>query len=89
VVDYATAQDWQDLATWVDWLVCTYDFQPSRADLPCWPAHRGVVEELATLRTAWRMTAAAGRARKPNDGLIYWHDRWLHPCVQRLRENFQ
>ncbi len=88
-VDYAAAQDWQDLAGWVDWLVCTYDFQPSRTVLPCWPAHRGVVEELAALRTAWRMAAKAGRAKKPNDALIYWHDRWLHPCVVRLRENFQ
>lgn len=88
-VDYATAQDWQALAGWVDWLVCTYDFQPSRTVLPCWPAHRGVVEELAALRAAWRMAATAGRAKKPNDALILWHDRWLHPCVQRLRENFQ
>lgn len=88
-VDYATTQDWQDLAGWVDWLVCTYDFQPSRTVLSCWPAHRGAVEELAALRTAWRMAAKAGRAKQPNDALIYWHDRWLHPCVIRLRENFQ
>ena len=87
-VDYATAQDWQALAGWVDWLVRTYDFQPSRTVLPCWPAHRGVVEELAALRTAWRMAATAGRARKPNEALIFWHDRWLRPCVQRLRKNF-
>ena len=88
-VDCATAQDWQDLAGWVDWLAGTYDVQPSRAVLPCWPAHRGVAEELAALRTAWRAAATAGRARKPNDALIYWHDRWLHPCLLRLREGYQ
>lgn len=88
-VDYATAQDWRDLAGWVDWLVCTYDFLPSRTVLPCWLAHRGVVEELAALRTAWRMAAKTGQDKKPNEALIYWHDRWLHPCVIRLRESFQ
>ena len=88
-VDSATAQDWQDLAGWVDWLAGTYDVQPSRAVLPCWPAHRGVAEELAALRTAWRAAATAGRAGKPTEALIYWHDRWLHPCLTRLREGYQ
>lgn len=88
-VDYAGAQDWQALAGWVDWLVCTYDLQPSRTVLPCWPAHRGVAEELAALRTAWVMAAKAGRAKTPNDAMIYWHDRWLHPCLPRLRDAFQ
>jgi len=88
-VDYATAKDWQDLAGWVDWLMATYDVIPSRAVLPCWPAHRGVAEELAALRTAWRAAALAGRASTPSDALIFWHDRWLHPCLLRLREAFQ
>ena len=88
-VDDATAQDWQDLAGWVDWLAGTYDVQPSRAVLPCWPAHRGVAEELAALRTAWRAAATAGRANKPTDALIYWHDRWLVGCLLRLREGYQ
>ncbi len=88
-VDYATAKDWADLATWVDWLADTYDLVPGRAVLSCWPAHRGVVEELAALRTAWRAAATAGQAKAPNDALIIWHDRWLHPCVVRLREGFQ
>ena len=88
-VDYATAQDWRELARWVDWLMATYDLQPSRAVLPCWPVHLGVVEELAALRTAWRAAAKAGRSRTPNDALIYWHDRWLHPVLHRLRQDFQ
>ena len=88
-VDDASAQDWQGLAGWVDWLVCTYDLQPSRTVLPCWPAHRGVAEELAALRTAWLMAAKAGQANTPTDAMIFWHDRWLHPCLSRLREAFQ
>lgn len=88
-VDYAGARDWQALAGWVDWLVCAYDLQPSRTVLPCWPAHRGVAEELAALRTAWLMAAKAGREKTPNDAMIFWHDRWLHPCLPRLREAFQ
>jgi hypothetical protein len=88
-VDSATAHDWRELATWVDWLIHTYDLQPSRAVLPCWPAHRGVAEELAALRAAWRAAAAkAGSCPTPNDALIHWHDRWLHPFLLRQRENF-
>ncbi len=85
-VDDAGAADWQQLAAWVDWLTRTYDLTPSRAVLPCWPAHRGVAEELAALRAAWQAAATAARAEDPNDQLAYWHDRWLHPCLSRLRE---
>ena len=89
-VDSATARDWRELAAWVDWLLGTYDLQHSRAVLPCWPAHRGVAEELAALRTAWRAAAAkTGSSSTPNDALIHWHDRWLHPFLLRQRENFQ
>jgi hypothetical protein len=88
-VDYATAQDWADLAEWVDWLADSYDVVPSRTVLPCWPAHRGAAEELAALRNAWRGAATRGRANESNDALIIWHDRWLHPCLVRLREGFQ
>jgi hypothetical protein len=88
-VDYATAKDWEDLAEWVDWLADTYDVVPSRTVLRCWPAHRGVVEELAALRSAWRAAATAGQGKAPSDALIVWHDRWLHPCLSRLREGFQ
>ena len=88
-VDGAGVADWQELAAWVDWLTRTYDLTPSRAVLPCWPAHRGVAEELAALRAAWRAAATAARAEGPNDQLVYWHDRWLHPCLSRLREAYK
>lgn len=88
-VDYATAQDWADLAEWVDWFADTYDVVPGRAVLRCWPAHRGVAEELAALRSSWRAAAIAAQANEPSDALIVWHDRWLHPCLVRLHEGFQ
>ncbi len=88
-VDYATAQDWQELAAWVDWLIRTYDLVAAELVLPCWPAHRGVAEELAALRSAWRAAATSGRGKKPNDALIYWHDRWLHPTLSRFHVVFQ
>jgi len=88
-VDTATAQDWHELAEWTDWLIRTYDVQRSHMVLGCWPAHRGVAEELAALRTAWRSAAIKGAKPTPNDALIYWHDRWLHPALTRIRGEFQ
>lgn len=88
-VDTATGQDWQELAEWTDWLIRTYDVQRSHMVLGCWPAHRGVAEELAALRTAWRAAAIKGAKPTPNDALIYWHDRWLHPTLIRIRGEFQ
>jgi hypothetical protein len=88
-VDYATAHDWHDLATWTDWLTRTYDVQADHMVLPCWPAHRGVAEELAALRTAWRAAAIAGRGTQPGDAMIDWHARWLHPTLLRVRGEFQ
>jgi hypothetical protein len=88
-VDWATARDWQELAAWVDWLLSTYDLRPSRAVLPCWPAHLGIAEELAALHIAWRAAAKTVGSPKPSDALIYWHDRWLHPFLLRQREDFE
>jgi len=88
-VDYANAQDWDDLSVWVDWLLRTYDLVQAQLVLPCWPAHRGVSEELAALRSSWRAAAISGRGKNPNEALIYWHDRWLHPALARLHTVFQ
>jgi len=57
--------------------------------LGCWPAHRGIAAELAALRIAWRAAAIKGAKPTPNDALIYWHDRWLHPALIRIRGEFQ
>jgi hypothetical protein len=74
--------DWEGLARWVDWLTATYDVVPSQALLGCWPAHPGIVEELAALRAAWR---AAALAAEDDGELAYWHDRLLHPFLVRAR----
>lgn len=88
-VDRAVRKDWDELAAWVGWLTATYDVVPSRAVPPCWPAHRGVVEELAALHAAWREAAIRAGGQKPTDALIFWHERWLHPFLERMHEAFQ
>jgi hypothetical protein len=96
-VDSATAEEWRKLATWVDWLHTTYDLRANTGVPACWPAHPGVVEELAALHAAWRQAADEARpVEKDIDGvksrgpqadtssLIYFHDRWLHPLLTRV-----
>ncbi len=96
-VDCATAEEWRELATWVEWLHTTYDLRANTGVPACWPAHPGVVEELAALHAAWRQAADESRpAEKDVDGvksrgaqadtssLIYFHDRWLHPLLTRV-----
>lgn len=86
--DRATAQQWHDLAKWIDWLTHTYEFKTGFQIYPCWPAHPGIVEELSALWDAWR--DAAGRApvdgspAGDNDALAFWHDRYLAPMLHRL-----
>lgn len=84
----ATAQQWHDLATWVDWLCQTYEFRAEVQIYSCWPAHLGIVEELAALWDAWRdaagRSAVDGAPPGDNDALAFWHDRYLAPCVHRL-----
>lgn len=86
--DRATPQQWHDLAAWVDWLIETYEFRAEARIYPCWPAHPGVVEELAALWDAWRDAAgravADGAPPGDNDALAFWHDRYLAPTVHRL-----
>jgi hypothetical protein len=44
---------WRDLVDWVTWLHDAYELSFGEALPPCWPAHPGLVRELAALR-AWR-----------------------------------
>ena len=83
-VDHATAKEWVGLCDWVDWLSRTYELHDdARRVRPCWPAHTGVAEELAALRSAWR--EAARRARDTDtDALAFWHDRYLAPFIARM-----
>lgn len=87
-IERATAQQWHDLAAWVDWLIETYEFRAELQIYSCWPAHPGIVEELAALWDAWRDAAgravADGAPPGDNDALAFWHDRYLAPLVHRL-----
>ncbi|MFS0701780.1 hypothetical protein AB6N24_17535 [Cellulomonas sp. 179-A 4D5 NHS] len=88
-VDVAEPDDWAVLGEWVDWLHRTYDLPLKVRVRPCWPAHRGVAEELAALRTSWQAAAlAAGQATQPGDDLATWHERHLHPCLDRIRSRY-
>lgn len=96
-VDYASATDWRELAQWVDWLHTTYDLRPNMGVPTCWPAHRGVTEELAALWAAWRQAATEARPsvvdadgverlgpQADSSSLLYFHDRWLASLLARL-----
>ncbi|MEV5139490.1 hypothetical protein ACFZB6_18305 [Streptomyces syringium] len=85
----ASARDWQDLAAWVDWLRAHYVTQPHLHIAPCWPAHGGVVEELAALWSSWRAAAQrdADPTRVGND-LTHWHQNLLWPTIERIRLNY-
>ena len=78
----ADPKQWQDLVTWVDWLMKTYRLK-STPIKPCWAAHPGVVEEIAALWEAW-LVARASMRRNPTAEVAYWHDRLLHPTMRNL-----
>ena len=83
----ATTKDWDHLIDWVDQLNANYSLLSDYAIPPCWPAHPGVVEELAGLHRAWTRALINDQLAK-NDGgndLTAWHDRWLWPCLRRMK----
>ena len=49
----AQAQAWQELVDWVIWLHDAYELSAEERLPECWPAHPGLVGELAALK-AWR-----------------------------------
>jgi hypothetical protein len=86
-VTRATRKDWDDLVDWVDQLNTDYSLLSDYAIPPCWPAHPGVVEELAGLWRSWTrsvITDQLGKSNGSND-LTAWHDRWLWPCLTRMK----
>jgi hypothetical protein len=83
----ATPQDWDQLIDWVDQLNTDYSILSDHTIPPCWPAHPGVVEELAGLHRAW-IRAHINDELAKQDGsndLTAWHDRWLWPLLRRLK----
>ena len=83
----ASREDWTNLVDWVDELNGDYSLLSDYTIPPCWPAHPGVVEELAGLWRSWiHAVINDTRAKKHGSSdLTAWHDRWLWPCLQRLK----
>ena len=83
----ATRKDWDALAAWVDQLNASYSLLGDHTIPPCWPAHPGVVEELAGLHRSWTRALINDELAKNNgaNDLTAWHDRWLWPCLRRMK----
>ena len=72
---------------WVDRLSMDYSLFGDYPILPCWPAHPGVVEELAGIWRAWISAVLADDAAGAGGSasLTAWHHQWLWPCLTRLK----
>ena len=83
----ATRKDWDQLVVWVDELNADYSLLGDYTIPPCWPAHPGVVEDLAGLHHAWRIAVINDELGKDtgSNNLTAWHDRWLWPCLRRMK----
>jgi hypothetical protein len=83
----ATPDDWSQLTNWVDWLTGTYSLRERHLIPGCWPAHPGVVEDLAALHAAWQHAMLADEAARDtgSDAGMYWHEHHLFPALDRVR----
>lgn len=74
--DRAGPDDWEALFDWVDRLNSEYSLFSDYGGASCWPAHPGVVEELAALWRAWTAAALADMEAGPAgcSDLAVWHD---------------
>lgn len=83
----ATAEDRDALVDWVDELRSTYSLPSGYVVPPCWPAHPGVVEELAALYRAWVSAVLTDEAAalEGSSALSAWHDRWRWPALHRFK----
>ena len=74
----AAHDQFDQLTTWVRWLVVAYP--PVSKELPaCWPLHSELVEELTAL---WAAHSHAYRPGGPWDDPLRWHE-WLHGARTR------
>ena len=85
--DRASPAQWDELVNWVDWLQAKYGALPEYDIPPCWPAHTGVVEELAGLFHSWKRAQIVDELaeKSGSNELVAWHDRWFWPLRQRAR----
>ena len=86
-VDRASPAQWRELVGWVDWLQAKYGALPEFDIPPCWPAHVGLVEELAGLFHSWKRSLIMDELNEKNgsNDLTAWHDRWLWPFRERAK----
>lgn len=84
--DRADGDDWDALAGWVDTLRLSTSLDDNHVVYACWPAHRGVVEELAALHSAWKLAMITDVLAAKTGAIagIAWFDRWLWPCLERI-----
>lgn len=82
----ADGDDWDALAAWVDSLRLSRSLSDKHVIPGCWPAHPGVVEELAALHAAWKLAVITDALSKTTGTVAYisWFDRWLWPCLGRI-----
>ncbi|MFL4496501.1 hypothetical protein ACJ6WD_35465 [Streptomyces sp. VTCC 41912] len=82
--DRAAPEEWAALADWVDWLQGHYEISGDLRVLPCWPHHKGAVDELAALHGSWKAAMLADHKSKGvGDAAVYWHDRYLDESLRR------
>lgn len=87
--DRATTDDWLALVDWVDNLIADYSIRGNDYLPSCWPAHPGVVEELAAVWRGWIAATLADQVAAADGAtdLTMWHTYWLAPCLARLKES--
>ena len=78
---------WEELARWVDWLNANYSQPDDRRVPACWPAHKGLVHQLAALRAAWRAAVLADeKSKEQGNAMVAFHDYHLFPFFHRLSD---
>lgn len=80
--DRASSHEWYQLVAWVDWLRGTYDVVGPRQIPSCWPAHRGLANDLHGLWQMW-IQACWEEHEGEKTAMLHWHDRWLPPFLAR------
>jgi len=86
-IDRASPEQWGELVGWVDWMQARYGALPEFDIAPCWPAHTGLVEELAGLFHSWKRAQTVDELAEKtgSNDLVAWHDRWFWPLRQRAK----
>lgn len=77
------AQLWRTIREWVDWVSTRYLSHGAIRIPPCWYRHPVAVEELTALWAGWYM---AYHQEEPNTLASDWHQRYLWPTLERLKE---